>query len=645
MSDLRLQLDDTTFEELLESARSLVPRYASTWTDHNVHDPGITLLELAAWNADAQIYSLSRPRRDERRAYASLMGVQWVGPRPARGLVWPATPAPGAPLPWGRGTSLRAGDEVRSDREGAPGFTLEQSLLLLDASLSRLTVTRARGGVDVTLSNRQEGARLQPFGADGRSRLVLTLEGSLATSLADESASRVIALGVQVADSPGARAQPRGAAAHAVFEASLVHDGRRYPLPIVADQTHGLLRSGVVLLDTSGIAAQIAGSFAIELAPLAQRLLRAPTILSIEPNVLAVVQQRRVSANAFFGKSRPDQKFALPDQTFVLPESGLMFGGDETPPEVSFVSDKPVQEWREVGDLAGCGPEDRVYLLDRATRTLQFGNGLNGAVAPLDASLHVEYSVSAGAAGNLPRGLRWRVQGIAGFFGANPVAMSSGADAFTFDDVRRAARRRLREQRPLVTSEDLSLAARQLPDLAVVRAEELPVPAAACVPFAGVRTLVVLAVRDEAHAAQTPETEVWLAAAHRSLATRLPLGQKLRVIAPRYVDVRIRATLVAASQANPADIQRAAVDMLRSRFALTASNTGAATWPFQRDVTVLALKGWLRRLDDVGGVRSVSLLRDGADAGAAISIRGIELPRLRLEAADITVLHAGEQPR
>jgi protoporphyrinogen oxidase len=27
-------------------ARSLLPRYARAWTDHNAHDPGITVLEL-----------------------------------------------------------------------------------------------------------------------------------------------------------------------------------------------------------------------------------------------------------------------------------------------------------------------------------------------------------------------------------------------------------------------------------------------------------------------------------------------------------------------------------------------------------------------------------------------------------------------
>jgi predicted phage baseplate assembly protein len=85
MSDLRLKLDDTTFEDLVELGRSLIPSVAPDWTDHNVHDPGIMLLELVAWTADAQIYSLGRMRRDERVAYARLLGVEDGGPQPARG--------------------------------------------------------------------------------------------------------------------------------------------------------------------------------------------------------------------------------------------------------------------------------------------------------------------------------------------------------------------------------------------------------------------------------------------------------------------------------------------------------------------------------------------------------------------------------
>ena len=35
-------LDDRRWQDLVEEGRALIPRLAPAWTDHNVHDPGIT---------------------------------------------------------------------------------------------------------------------------------------------------------------------------------------------------------------------------------------------------------------------------------------------------------------------------------------------------------------------------------------------------------------------------------------------------------------------------------------------------------------------------------------------------------------------------------------------------------------------------
>src|SRR5262245_45590966 len=83
------RLDTIDFEELVVDARGLIPRYAPQWTDHNLHDPGITLIELLAWITDQEIYRVGFVGDRYLKSFAALLGVHERKAQPARGLVWP----------------------------------------------------------------------------------------------------------------------------------------------------------------------------------------------------------------------------------------------------------------------------------------------------------------------------------------------------------------------------------------------------------------------------------------------------------------------------------------------------------------------------------------------------------------------------
>jgi len=53
-------LDDLTYEELMEEAISLIPSLTPEWTDHNSSDPGIALIELFAWLTEMTLYRVNR---------------------------------------------------------------------------------------------------------------------------------------------------------------------------------------------------------------------------------------------------------------------------------------------------------------------------------------------------------------------------------------------------------------------------------------------------------------------------------------------------------------------------------------------------------------------------------------------------------
>jgi hypothetical protein len=68
-------LDDRTFDQLATEARTLIPKNFPSWTDHNLSDPGITLLELFAFLIEAAIYQVNRVPERSLEHFAELVGV------------------------------------------------------------------------------------------------------------------------------------------------------------------------------------------------------------------------------------------------------------------------------------------------------------------------------------------------------------------------------------------------------------------------------------------------------------------------------------------------------------------------------------------------------------------------------------------
>jgi predicted phage baseplate assembly protein len=80
-------LDDRRWADLVDEGRALIPVYGPEWTDHNAHDPGITLMELFAWIAEMDIYQLNRIPDLHKRKFLQLVGVSPRPPQPSRGVV------------------------------------------------------------------------------------------------------------------------------------------------------------------------------------------------------------------------------------------------------------------------------------------------------------------------------------------------------------------------------------------------------------------------------------------------------------------------------------------------------------------------------------------------------------------------------
>src|SRR4051794_30075706 len=76
---LRLpQLDDRSWKDLTEEGRLLIPTIAPDWTNHNVSDPGITLVELFAFYCESFLYRIDRVGDANIREFLKLIkGPAW----------------------------------------------------------------------------------------------------------------------------------------------------------------------------------------------------------------------------------------------------------------------------------------------------------------------------------------------------------------------------------------------------------------------------------------------------------------------------------------------------------------------------------------------------------------------------------------
>lgn len=645
MSVLDFVLDDRSFDDLVEAARSRLPAQAPGWTDYNLHDPGITLIELMAWLGEAQIYALARMRRDEREAYAAFAGVVLAGPRAASGLIWPDAADPASAVNARvRPVVIGAANPIRPVDADRPLCRVAQPTLLVPGRISALTSVLASGErIDHTESNARGQVAYLPFGADAGPRDVLRFDYACASvnGLADrDPADRAawLSLGIRVDGTPTAVAS---AARPSAIEATLIVGAQRQRLAVGFDGSAGWTRSGAIGLVLPALL-PAAPNFSIELrAP--QGFACAPRVRQIALNVVAIEQSVVIDNEPHLAPGQVDQSVELSEPT--LRTNGgtamLRIDGGAAPPWAEVESGASRKTWRAVRRFDAAGPNDPVYVLDAAKGRLQFGNGVNGRVPPAGAQIFVAYSVCDGGAGNQPRPRAWFASGL-GPLGRNLDPLNGGSDAETQLQARGEARRAVRERHALVTPGDIAAAALAQTDLQVARALVLPFARGIDVP--GSVTLIALRRRATASVAET-EPQRWLAALRDELQPRLPLGQRLVLRAPNYVGFRLAATLQAAPLRDSATIQAAALAELARRLSPIAAAPGDPERALGAALTTADIGAWLKRLDGVAAVSALMLRNAAGQLVDSIEVGPQGLPRFDAAAVAINVLRSNARGR
>jgi predicted phage baseplate assembly protein len=629
MTRLAPILFDRRYADLVELGQAGLPSTAPGWTDYNAHDPGITLIELLAWTAEAEIYSLSKTRRDERAAYAKLMGVAPHGTRPAQGLIWADHDDPTGPeARIFRGRIIDPKTAIHLERAETPNFRAAYPQLWVPARLTGLTSRLANGtSTDHLEANRRGGPAFQPFGTDeGRDAVLrMTFEATGNDPLFESGRTGRPLLMIGVRSESAVEAGMTQGQQRSPLAVELVAGGDRVALPVIHDTTGGLLRTGYLALDVAAVDFE-PREVVLELrAP--RGFARAPRLLRIDVNVIPIIQQADVD--------QPEGCDGSPDFSFDLRTPGLEFEANAEPVTITVQAADSLQSWPRVDDLAECGPDDRVFAFDAKASNVIFGNGLNGARPPQDSTIVAHYSVTEGPNGNIAANRKWVVGGF-DLYGLNFDPTAGGQEPSGVADQRREARRLLREEHAMVTGGDFEQAALALPGLEVGRAAMLS-------PSNGdlaTGTLRLIAMRKRPTiktAAAVPETRQWLESVRHSLAARVPLGSRLSVIAPDYVRFTIALAAESEPTMDPASVGHNIVIEIARRLTLIRDNPGTDERGFGIPVTSRDIAAWIQALPEVRTVSNVVIRVSGQGVRDQVKLPRHGLPVFDADKSDIRV--------
>jgi predicted phage baseplate assembly protein len=630
------RLDDRTFEMLVREGRALIPRRAPGWTDHNVHDPGITLVELFSYLVEQDVYRLDRTPAEHTRAFLRLVGVE---PRPpgVAETVLELRRRPGSGP-----TDVPVGQRV-TDACGAAGFELDAPVSVADARLLALATIASGRLEDRTESNLRPGASWTPFGAVPAigDALHLGFDAPLGTG------GERISLHVWTGDHAGdAETRRRLVAEHTRARvewerwcrpgaAPEVPDWRQHygvrtvweyrtargwaELPGIEDETRALTLTGFVRFDVPPDHAR-GGAGASRWSDLWVVRCRVTSGAYECPPALA-----RVGAHAAPARHAADvgewERLGVSDgraaQTFRAARAPVVAGSVVVRVVIDGTEDEP---WRDSLHPDRVGPHDRIVLLEPELGRLTFGDGRSGRVPAAGAALFARYRVGGGPAGNVAAGTLVRAPGIDAV-ALQPFAAFGGAVAESLTEAKGRAIAWLAEPYRCVTVEDYEALAVATPGVPVARARAVAdhLPELPCVRSSGAITVVAV---PRCPGARPEASPAFLEAVRRWLEPRRTLTAELHVVGPRYRAVAVEARLHVQPGLDRGEIRSAALAALNAFFHPLEGGPDGTGWPVGRDVYRAEV---LSVLSAVESVRYVDRFRMRGEGDATASCGNIAI--------------------
>jgi predicted phage baseplate assembly protein len=636
-------LDDLRFQrDLVDEARKRIIHYCPEWTEYNLSDPGITLIELFAWMTEMMVYRLNRVPEKNYIKFLEMLGLQR---RPASSARTDLTFWLSIPLPFNPGDEqtvvIPAGLEVRSEMSGEEIlFTTERADEVVPPLLAHV---RKEGEFNKNYYPRLKMEPFLPFNSEvpqigDTFYLGFQPQNDISGHILrlDFAAEPTEAVGIRRDDPPWLW-ECLTTEGEWVRLAPSMMEGER-------DTTGGMNNENghlVLYLPLNVAPASLHGLNAFWLRcriyqrdPLQGMYTESPRLRNIESFSLGVTIPAMHSVNIsgeVLGSSNgePGQYFRLQRSPVLNLQPGETVEVEEIREgELVFVP------WTQVNNFAQSSRFDRHFVLDMAEGVVHFGPAVrqpDGTVVQYGripesgrAARFSRYRCGGGVQGNMPAGSINTLMSSLAYVSrvSNLVRAVGGRDQETLDELKARAQRELQAQRRAVTAQDFEQFTLSYSGT-VQRARCLTPGNQPEENNSGsggaVNILVVPAVADALKNSVT-------AALHLDEKFRSELRQhldqyrlmtvSLHIREPQYIGVKVKARIVPHDYHQPAVVQERVVSELQRYLTplplddqppLLRTGEDWEGWPFGRDLFAAEIISLIQQIPLVKYVLDVEI--------------------------------------
>lgn len=611
-------IDTRRYDDIVAELRTRIPRYTSEWTDFNDSDLGMTLVQLFAWLSDMMLYRMGRVPELNYLKFLELLGIELQAAEPAIAeIAFPLSATALKPfviIPMRTQVSAESGDTP------APViFETDRAITALVATLNAVQAFDGFAFEDESKANGDAVEGFYPFGPGAGVDSALYLGFDPAVTLPQVELDLAFVIAEQgAAKRVSCDAPPSSRFASGTLQWEYWNGTDWHGLDVLSDDTLALTRSGHVRLQLPMVGLIAPDTFGeittnrnwIRTRVIRAQYERAPRLLAVRTNTVSATQAQTVKDEVLGGSDgRANQVFRLESAPVLENTQRLEVDeGDGFAP------------WSEVEDFFGAGPHDRVYVLDRTTGEIRFGDGDHGAIPvgnndlPGSNIVAREYRFGGGTAGNVPamaiKTLLGAIDGVDADKVGNLLPATGGREEESLDAAKLRAPRAIRSRGRAVTAEDFEQLAIEAGTIRRAKALPLTHPDFPGVKVPGVVSVIVV---PDGTAPNPMPSEGTLRLVCACLDKARLITTELYILPPVYRLVKVTTDVVVDDRADLAEVKTAIQKALLGYFHPLTGGEDGQGWPFGGDVFYSRVYGRAT----VPGVQSIQRLvisLDGFDA-------------------------------